>query len=542
VSGLTLTWIDTTSEENWLPGLRSAVLLLRAGWPVFMWPGAPAGSPYLAAAGLTDGAVHWLEDQGATLVAGHGPSENAELVSLKAPAVAIFGGAGSPYNHAAVIATLGLPWFYAHGGDIADGILRHADLLVVPGGGWRFGNGLLGDLGEAGVAAMLEFVEAGGGYLSSCAGTMIAMRMPEASLERWHGTKDRFTLLEVENWDPLRSAEGGHRSPGIGRVIAQPGSTRHPVALGLPEQLEITHYNGPIFAEPGPGIDVALRYAGTTEGFTPSECFHSHPGRPTTNDQQRSLMAEAGRQSLPAVVAGERGRGRVVLAGLHPEFGLDSSLDNWGRPAQLIGNAILWQAQHGRGANPSFPVQEAAIAEAQTALDQAIGGARQAITRLQEADAHAKRDWLSDSALRAAFGQTAAELWLHALDSLGPLLDRVAAAWSNALEVSDETGQRRIAAAALQRYEPDGGPDLGAQGAVWLIAEATRLIVEAASVLATEEPAAAEHRVSRSYLSAVGLLTNAAQRLESETATSRAENDLRDLRSLLQQTPVGAAI
>lgn len=537
-----LTWIDTTGEENWLPGLRAAVLLLRAGWPVFMWPDAPAGSPYLAAAGLPDGAARWLANQGARLVAGHGPLENADLVALRAPAVAIFGGAGSPYNHADVIAVLGVPWFYAHGGDIADGILQHADLLVVPGGGWRFGNGLLGDLGEAGVEATLQFVETGGGYLSSCAGTMIAMRMPEASLDRWHGTKDRFTLLEVENWAPLGSAEGGHRSPGIGRVIAQPGSVRHPVSLGLPEQLEITHYNGPIFAEPGAGIDVALRYAGTTEGFTPSECFHGHPGRPATEDLNTSLMAEAGRQALPAVVAGERGRGRVVLAGLHPEFGLDANLDKWGRPAQLIGNAILWQAQEGHGADPSFPVQQASVAEAQTALDQAIAGAREAVTRLQAVDAYTERDWLSDAAPRAAFGQTAAELWSRTLDALGPLLDRVAAAWSDALEVSDETGRRRVAAAALQRYEPDGGPDLGAQGAVWLVAEATRLIVEAASLLATEEPAAAEHRVSRSYLSAVGLLANAAQRLESEAATSRAERDLGDLRSLLKRAPAGAVV
>lgn len=537
-----LIWIDTTGEENWLPGLRAAVLLLRAGWPVFMWPDAPSGAPYLATPELPDAAAHWIEEQGATLVVWDAPAGNDALGTLQAPAVAIFGGAGSPYNHAAVIAALGLPWFYAYGGEIAAGVLRHADLLAVPGGGWRFGNGLLGDLGEDGVDATLEFVEGGGGYLSSCAGTMMAMRMSDESLGHWHGTKERFTLLDVANWEPLGSAAEGNRSPGIGRVLSTPGKKRHPVSLGLPERLAITHYNGPIFVEPGPGITVALRYAGTTEGFTPSECFFGQPERPTEEDQQRSLMAEAGRQGLPAVVAGERGQGRVVLAGLHPEFGLDASLDAWGRPAQLIGNAILWQAQKGLGATPSFPVPQASVAEAQAALDRAVGEARLAVTRLQEADARAGREWLSDATLRAAFGQTAAELWPSTLAALSPLLDRIAAAWTNALEASNEAGQARVAAAALARYEPEGGPDLGAQGAIWLIEEATRLIEEAASLLATDERATAEHRVSRSYLSAVGVLTNAAQRLESEAATSIAERDLKELRRLLQEAPVGAGV
>jgi hypothetical protein len=60
---------------------------------------------------------------------------------------------------------------------------------------------------------------------------MIAMRVPDDALSRQHPTKHDFTLLEIEDWEPLRTETGGHRSPGIGRVVTTIASPQHPVAL-----------------------------------------------------------------------------------------------------------------------------------------------------------------------------------------------------------------------------------------------------------------------------------------------------------------------
>jgi hypothetical protein len=529
-----LTWIDSVRDETWLPGLRAANLLLRADYPVLMASAASASEPYLAVADLPPAVARRLRERGVTLIEEH-PAEPspAELTALRPPRVAVFGGAGSPYNHASALAELGVAWFYVTGAEVAAGALAGADLLLVPGGGWRHGNGQLQDLGTAGVRAINQFVEAGGGYLASCAGSLIAMRVPEAALPALDPAKAELTLLEVENWDRLRQAEGGHRSPGIGRVRTRLPEPRHPVALGLPDQVEMTHYNGPIFAEPDTALAVVVRYDGVTEGFTPSEYFFGHRDRPTPAERGDSDMAEAGALALPAVVAGDRGRGRVVLAGLHPEFGRDEALDQWGRPVQLIANAVLWIAQRGCGAGVPAGQSTASLAEAdldgaEHRLLRAIDHGRHSALALQAINQRATPDWLDHPDLRAAFGLTPAELWQGTVESLDSRSDRVAKAWDGARQAARGSQQTRLVAAVDQRYEPPHGPDLGAQGALWLVEEATRLIADAAGLLGDHGASRsdAELRVSRSYLSAVGVLTNAAQRLEAEAASYAAEAEV----------------
>lgn len=535
----TLTWIDTTNEHSWRSGLRAAVLLLRAGQTVLMAPTAKDGKPYLAAQDLPAPIKEWFVGNGVTFAHEDEGNGNVDLCVLRAPSVAVFGGAGSPYNHASALAALGVVWFYVTGAEIASGALERADVLLVPGGGWRHGSGQLADLGKAGTLAAVQFVEEGGGYLSSCAGSLISMRLPDEAIGHYPPTKADFTLLEIENWGPLREAEGCHRSPGIGRVMARVPSPRHPVALGLPETIEISHYNGPIFAEPPQDISVALEFAGVTEGFTPSENFFGNAERPTDAELQASLMAEAGREGRPAVVAGSRGRGRVVLAGLHPEFGLDLNLDEWGRPVQLIGNAVLWEAQFGRGSDLVGSGQED-IHQAEAAVSEALARLRETAEQLQDVDQSVESTWQTNIALRASFGRTPREVWRHAMDGLLPLAARIHTSWEAARQVAGRSQEGRLAHAALQVYNPPDGPDLGAQGAVWLIEEASRLVAEALCLL--QEGGAGQERaeelVSRSYLSAIGVLTNAAQRLETETETFSAENDLAELRALLTNTPL----
>lgn len=532
-----LRWIDTTREESWLPGLRAVNLLLRAGQPVCFAPRAGPGAPYLALSDPNQAVERWLLEQGITLKAGDAIGD--ELIPLRPARVALFGGAGSPYCHASAFAALGLSWCFVTGADIRSGALDRADLIVMPGGGWRFGDGLLDDLGEPGGAAVLRFIEAGGGYLSSCAGSMIAMHQPDTT----NPLKSVFTPLAVENWERLRDSDGGNRSPGIGVVKARLAEPRHPVGFGLPDEIEVAHYNGPIFVDPSGVADAVLRFAGVTSDFTPSEHFHDGARDLTEHDLAASDMVEAGDMGLPAIVAGGRGAGRIVMAGVHPEFGLNPGLASWGRPVHLIGNAVLWLGRLGRGAGAPPPVTPGDLDAASRAITHAIERARAAVWRLQQLDDRADSVWLDRPEPRAAFGRTPVELWRATLDDLPHRIDHIRAAWREARSVAEGEQRDRLAAVALDRFEPDGGPDLGGQGVIWLLEEATRLIDDASDALEMDDPATrtrAELRVSRSYLSAGGLLTNAEQRIRAETDTYAAEHDLARLRGMVSQAPAPA--
>ncbi|MDQ3541673.1 MAG: hypothetical protein M3440_13415, partial [Chloroflexota bacterium] len=145
-----LTWIDTGRNETWIPGLRAAMLLLRCGLRVVRRVDPTDDQPYLAVHDLPETVAAWLAERGVEFISADDSSDTAHFDELRVPVVAVFGGAGSPYNHASVMAGLGIPWFYATGPDIVNGALRHANVFAVPGGGWRHGNGQLADLGEDG--------------------------------------------------------------------------------------------------------------------------------------------------------------------------------------------------------------------------------------------------------------------------------------------------------------------------------------------------------------------------------------------------------
>src|SRR5262249_68207 len=108
------------------------------------------------------------------------------------------------------------------------------------------------------------------------------------------------------------------------------------------------------------------------------------------------------------IVAGQRGRGRVVLFGSHPEFGRTLSLDGEADAARLLLNAVSWQL--GESGDPQRPprplVSEAAIAPEVTEADLASAGPlagriTDRCARLSERTADA--GWLDDGAAMSAF-------------------------------------------------------------------------------------------------------------------------------------------
>lgn len=260
---------------------------------------------------------------------------------------AVYASGGSPYHHAALVAHWGGVPVPLGARAIAAGELDAFDVLIVPGGGLRGMGGLLTPLGQDGTRAVRRWVEAGGTYIGSCAGSFLPARWPEA-FRREHAGLEAMQLLEL----PLAGDPDGPgnllgvASPGVGAVELR--RTAHPLAAGLPERFLAVHYNGPCFLPP-PGQGVATLVA-HGEHFTPWE--RSLPDAPTTAPL---LVDHLIRQGASAAAAAPCGRGQAVLFGSHPEFGFSALQLGWGQAARLLANALRTVRPRPHHSEPALP-------------------------------------------------------------------------------------------------------------------------------------------------------------------------------------------
>ncbi len=164
---------------------------------------------------------------------------------------------------------------------VREGALAGARALLVTGGrGSRQGRAL----GEAGREAIRRFVHDGGGYVGICAGSYLAMQVPEGSTEESY--KAAFVAAAHATGDAWQ------------RGIA-------PLPIAAPDGTRVTlHYaNGPLFrtieVEGLPSVRVFARFE--------DEVFSARGG------------TEAGQmRGAPALVATSYGRGEVVLFSPNP--------------------------------------------------------------------------------------------------------------------------------------------------------------------------------------------------------------------------------
>lgn len=326
--------------EDWKEVYRAVNRLLSRRVPVY-WVmnsgGVPPGTFLIAADRLGELAGLPGVDH-ARLAEGGGE----RLVSLSRPRIGVYGGGGAPYHHAALLAELGFEIDFVNDVDIRQGVLDACDALLVPGGGWRAMFGQLQPLGGDGIARIAEFVRRGGLYLGSCAGSYDVAITPANFLEDCP-IQVGLQMVNALIWN--RGDEwGGIRSPGIGVLKVKNSRPDHPVMFGLPDEFEIVHYNGPMFEPAARSVENAsavvelCRFSGVTERFTPAERFVT--GGPTD-----TLLVEQGIEAGTSCgIAGEYGRGLVVVFGSHPEFGQDLTMTHWSDPARLFANAVFYQS------------------------------------------------------------------------------------------------------------------------------------------------------------------------------------------------------
>ncbi len=358
--------------------------------------------------------------------------------------VGVYGSGGAPWHHLALLALHGADVAVVRAEDVVAGRLEDLDVLVFPGGGAFAMAGLIAPLGEEGAAAVRAFVERGGTYVGSCAGSVLPVALDGAADESVPAARC-LRLVDVPLANTGDATLGGLSSPGVGRIVVRVDGS-HPFAAGLPEEIELVHYNGPLFdvARAGDGVTAFAWPVAATEAFTPAERFLEAPDRPYGGETtfERCVRAEAATglsQSL--------GAGSTVLFGSHPEFGLGPLALGWGDGADLLVRALGAAGMSDR-ATADVPAGWAVTREAPHLDAPALAGEaskelRRAAARFAALASADTGGWLEPGYAAAFSGAPARAAWAvelsaaaeacsaaaEDLEALAPELDSVDVPW-----------------------------------------------------------------------------------------------------------------
>lgn len=333
--------------------------------------------------------------------------------------IGVYGSGGAPWHHLALAASRGADVRVVRAEDVLAGRLDDLDVLVMPGGGAVAMAGLLGPLGEEGADRVRRWVSAGGTYVSSCAGSVLPLALTGAA-DAANPLARHMRMIDVPLANQGDATLGGLSSPGVGRIRVRLAAD-HAAAVDLPEELELVHYNGPLFATGPTGSGSVRPFAwplGATPAFTPAERFLAgEPNLETT--LQRCIDAGAA-----TAIEADVGSGRAVLFGSHPEFGMGALLLGWSDGAELLTSALAGPtATTGRAAratagDPGWNVERQLHHSSPSELARAATASlRRAAERFEhlgssEVSEHAS-GWLAPDMAARFHGVDAATAWLR---------------------------------------------------------------------------------------------------------------------------------
>jgi len=335
----------------------------------------------------------------------------AQLSSdLKGLHVGVYSSGGAPYHHLALVSLWGATPHPIKAEAIKAGHLEHIDVLIFPGGGFQAMTGMLEPLGIDGAKKVREWVEAGGMYLGSCAGSFLPADVGE---DYWQAHEEARALHMV-NACLANSSDSifeGLTSPGVGVLEAKVSQKDHWLSQGLSETLQIVHYNGPLFdlntlsssalSKP----EGVLHPTSVTDKFTPSEGFMGLA-------PQETLVERCIQRNAFNGIVSSFGEGNVVLFGSHPEFGFDILQLGWKEAVKLIANALRYQAKKQKNkpllkqiSKPDFDAKQL-LKESTDTLERIASQ----FQKLHKANAKA---WLEGN-VPSFFGLNAHEIWEQA--------------------------------------------------------------------------------------------------------------------------------
>jgi hypothetical protein len=427
---------------------------------------------------------------------------------LRGLRIGVYASGGAPWHHLALASAHGAEARPVRAEDVAAGRLAELDALIVPGGGAVAMAGLLAPLGADGAETIRRWVEGGGTYVASCAGSVLPLALDGAA-DAALPLARCLRMVEVPLANRGDATLGGLASPGVGRIRIRL-DTAHPFATGLPEGLDVVHYNGPFFdlAAAPAGVRPFAWPVAARAAFTPAERFLPGPDDGTTFDRCVAAGAATGLEA-------DVGLGRVVLFGSHPEFGLGPLLLGWGDAAGLLvaalasvpRRAVRGDPGPGWSARPERPSATAA-----DLASVAVARLERAAARFADLAAQPPAAWLDADHAAAFGGRSATDAWTP---------DALAAA-DVARAAARDLGMMALDAADLPWLDdaPRPDQDFGAMGLIQLL-ERIHGMLDGAERLALEPPRRPAHAYDLfdahpfhlavgSYLSAAGLTSAAA--------------------------------
>jgi glutamine amidotransferase-like uncharacterized protein len=413
--------------------------------------------------------------------------------------IALYAGGGAPYHHAGVLARDGNHIAFVFPDEIRDGVLEAFDVFVLPGGSNRAMLGQLEPLGSDGARAIVSFVEGGGMYVSSCAGSYCAANVGPA-FRAACPVKDDLDLLDAAVFNDDPAYPFGLRSPGVGVLRVRNVAPGHPVMRGLPDVFSIVHYNGPLFV----GAQALAVVDGAEADFTAGERF-------LDPDAPDDLLDRAVAAGAASVVVGERGAGRVVLFGSHPEFGINPAMDDQHPASQMLLNAVGWQIETTGGCRDVLPVlrmDDVGGDRGELAAD--VAHAAEAVRSAAAAIADlGPSPWLERSRAMSVFGREPADVLSGALLDIDRLIREI-------------IERAPVVPAGILGFRAHEQFDGGYNGVLALLETASVQLDRARALWTAPVPdqapanAYAEletspyHQVAGSYLAAVGTIASAA--------------------------------
>lgn len=534
------------TETNWMSAYRAVNLLSREGrtplWATRPFTGLSAAGQQTSfeagtivlEAGQTPG-IEALRSRLGVDAVELGRLDGFTGLPIRPVRIAVYGGGGAPYNHGAAYGELGFLVDFIFPADILAGALADYDVLAVPGGGSRAMIGQLDPLGDAGCRAIADFVREGGMYLGCCAGAFDAS-LVDAGFLQICPQQQHLQMINAAVWN---SGDEwlGLQSPGVG-VLRAKVSAEHPVTFGMPSEIAITHYNGPLYTLRQDAVRNAsdavglLSVVGTETDFTPAERFLDRNAE--DGDLLVSRAIELGAFNA---VAGEFGKGRVVLFGSHPEMGLSLDLDQWSGPARMLANAAFWQSSAG-GARRSDRAPQDVGASAASASAGLKTAAARLDTVVEAAEALLQRDmsgvsWLDDALAMSTFGASGAEIWQRCLagfrpaaDGMRVMLGEIEARLAEATAMLNRVDVATVLGAAIEdldqainyRTPAEWNIDLGYEGLLQHLDRAEAMLRKAYANFGKSFPADSNpyahlgespfQLAAGSYLSAAGVFAN----------------------------------
>jgi len=435
--------------------------------------------------------------------------------ALRGRVIGVYASGGAPWHHLALAAAHGAAVRPVRAEDIAAGRLDELDALIVPGGGALAMAGLLAPLGEAGATRIRDWVGAGGTYVSSCAGSVLPLALADEAAALLPSARC-LRMTDVALANPGDATLGGLASPGVG-IIRVRLSREHPFSRELPAEIELMHYNGPLFdvaAAEANGVRPFAWPSAATDAFTPAERFLA--GEHV--DDHATTFARCVVRHAATGMELDVGAGRALLFGSHPEFGLGPLLLGWGDGAALLVHALASCRSRRRtdaDADPGWAIRPAApLATVRELATGTVDALERLAERFEALAVRDLRDWLAPDHAASFHGSDARSAWQRDCTAAAH------AARASALALGSLSERLGDADRGWLDDVPRDDQDVGAMGLRQLLERADAMV--SAAERSADEPAQRPahaydlfdrhpfHLAVGSYLSAAGLVSAAA--------------------------------